>query len=285
MRTELLKTIVRAAVPRPVRNWLRSPSRSVGWIWDAAGFYIGLTKTLPLLPEWHVVCHPRFYRVVQQSQIADPEQATEFHNFVRHCSKAMFLFDIGAHFGVFSLTAAHFGGKSLAVDPSPTATRMIATEAALNGCTNNIQILRAAVSDSNGAVGMLSSGVFSDGYFKFAKGRADRELTQTQALTIDQIVLQYGSPTHIKIDVEGHEAAVLRGARATLVESSPVLFLELHNELAAAEGIDPRSALSELDRVGYAAFALTGNRISHEDILRRPIERVLAARNQVVAGA
>ena len=50
--------------------------------------------------------------VVHAAQIADVEQAEEFRSFVRHCSKAMFLFDIGAHFGVFSLTVAHFGGKS-----------------------------------------------------------------------------------------------------------------------------------------------------------------------------
>src|SRR5262249_35139246 len=156
--------VVRAAVPRSLRNWLRSPSRSARWISDAAIFSFGFTKTLALLPNWQVVCHPSFYRVVHAAQIADVEQAEEFRNFVRHCSKGMFLFDIGAHFGVFSLTAAHFGGKSLAVDPSPTATKMIATEAALNGCTNNIQILQAAVSDSNGVVGMLSSGVFSDGF-------------------------------------------------------------------------------------------------------------------------
>lgn len=63
---------------------------------------------------------------------------------------------------------------------------------------------------------MLSAGVFSDGYFRLVKGRSQSELTQTPATTVDQITQQFGSPTHIKIDAEGHEAAVLRGARSTM---------------------------------------------------------------------
>lgn len=281
MRSESLKTVVRAAVPRPVRNWLRSPSRSAEWLWDAAAFSLGATKSLALLPDWSVVCHPHFYKVVYQAQIADPEQASEFSNFVRHCSCKMFLFDIGAHFGIFSLAAAHGGGKALAVDPSPTAAKMIATEAALNGCAKSIQILQAAVSDANGVIGMLSSGVFSDGYFKFARGRAKSDLTQAQALTIDQMSLQYGSPTHIKIDVEGHEAAVLRGARETLRRVAPVLFLELHNQIVAADGGDPRSTLDELADLGYSLIGVDGSAISHDAVLGKPIIRVVGIRTQV----
>jgi FkbM family methyltransferase len=277
---ELLRSFVRQAVPRSVRNWLRSPSRSAEWLWDAAAFSFGATKSLALLPDWSVVCHPHFYRVIHQAQIADPEQASEFRNFVHHCSDKMFLFDIGAHFGIFSLAAAHCGGKAIAVDPSPTATRMIATEAALNGCTKDIQILQAAVSDANGLIGMLNSGVFSDGYFKFDRGHAKSELTTTQALTVDQLVLQYGSPTHVKIDVEGHEAAVLRGARETLRRVAPILFLELHNEIVTADGGDPRPALELLSELDYILFGLDGKAISSEDILARPIIRIVATRVQ-----
>jgi FkbM family methyltransferase len=188
----------------------------------------------------------------------------------------MNLFDIGAHFGIFSLAAAHFGGKAVAVDPSPTAKRMIAKQAALNGYTDRIQIVQAAVSDTNGAMGLLSSGVFSDGYFKVAEGRSKRDLTQTRAVTVDQMVRDFGIPTHLKIDVEGHEAAVLRGARATLSQFSPLLFLELHNEMVVSEGGDPTSALDEIAQLDYATFGHDGRALSRTEILARPIVRILA---------
>ena len=278
MRADLLKSVIRATVPRPLRNWLRSPSKSTMWLWDASRFYLGTTETLHFPPNWTLICHPHAYRVAYQAQIADPEQREEFENFLLRCSDRMFLLDIGAHFGVFSLAAAHFGGKAVAIDPSPIATRMIARQSALNGLSDSIRIVQAAVSDEGGSVGMVSSGVFSDGYFKIIQGRARSELTRTQAITIDQLVSQYGAPTHIKIDVEGQEAAVLRGGREALDQFSPILFLELHTEMVAAEGGDPSLVLNELTQLGYETFALKGNSLGRDAILQQPIMRIVAAR-------
>jgi FkbM family methyltransferase len=248
------------------------------WLWDASRFYLGSTETFHFPPNRTLICHPHAFRVAFQAQIADPEQSVEFDNFLLKCSDRMFLLDIGAHFGVFSLAAAHFGGKAVAVDPSPIATRMIARQSALNGLTDRIHIVQAAVSDESGAVGMLSSGVFSDGYFKITQGRAKSELTRTQATTIDHLVSKHGVPTHIKIDVEGHEAAVLRGGRETLDQFAPILFLELHNELIMAEGGNPNLALDELAQLRYETFALGGNLLRRDVILQRPIIRIVAAR-------
>jgi len=280
MSSDLIKSVVRSAVPRPFRNWLRSPSKSAAWLWDFITFSMGATKTLALLPDWYIVCHPHAYKVFYEAQIVDPEQAEEFRNFMAHCSSKMFLFDIGAHFGVFSLAAAHFGGKAIALDPSPTATRMIAIEAALNNCTQDIHVMQAAASDTSGVIGMLSSGVYSDGYFQVSSGRSTNELSRTQAVTIDDLTVRHGSPTHLKIDVEGHEAAVLRGARTTLSQFSPLLFLELHNEIVAREGGDPNSALDELSQTGYSTFGLDGKPVSKLSLLEKPIVRIVAMRSR-----
>jgi FkbM family methyltransferase len=278
MGSDLLKSAIRAVVPRPVRNWLRSPSRSTQWLWDASRFYLGATEALHFSANWTIICHPHAYRVYYQAQIADPEQREEFLNFVLNCTSSMFLFDIGAHFGIFSLAAAHFGGKAVAIDPSPIAARMIVKQSSLNRLSDSIRIIQAAVTDEGGTVDMLSSGVFSDGYFKSAHGRAKREMTRTQAMTIDQLVSQYGPPTHIKIDVEGQEAAVLRGGRKALSQYSPTLFLELHNEMITAEGGDPNCALDELVQLGYESFALNGKLVERDFILRKPLIRIVAAR-------
>jgi len=278
MWSERFKNVVRASIPRSVRNSLRSPSKSAVWLWDSARFSLGRTKTLDLSLSISIVCHPHAYRVFYAAQVADAEQAAEFRNFISHCSSSMFLFDIGAHFGVFSLTAAHFGGKAIAVDPSPTAIRMMAIQAALNRCSDRIQIIEAAVSDAEGGMDMLSSGVFGAGYFKVARGRSKRELTRTRSITIDQIASQFGAPTHIKIDVEGHEGAVLRGARNTLRRFSPLIFLELHNEMIRCEGGDPHSTLDELKQLGYDTFVPTSGIFDSNKILEKPIARIVARR-------
>ena len=190
----------------------------------------------------------------------------------------MFLFDLGAHFGLFSLAATRCGGRAVAVDPSPVATKMMAAQVALNGFKDRIQIVQAAVSDSAGALHMLSAGVFSDGYFRLVKGRSRKELTQTEATTIDQLAQQFGAPTHIKVDVEGHEAAALRGARDTLRSFAPTLFIELHNELVTADGSNPNDALDELVQLGYGTYSLGGEALGRSAILEKPIIRIVAKR-------
>jgi FkbM family methyltransferase len=212
------------------------------------------------------------------AQIEDADQREEFHHFESHCSNKMVLFDIGAHYGIFSLAAAQKGGTAVAVDPSPMALRMITTEAVLNGCYDRVKVFQAAISDVNGVISMLSSGVFSAGYFKSVRGRSNRDLTKTQAVTVDQMVDIYGPPTHIKIDVEGHEASVLRGAEGTLRRNSPLLFLELHNEMVLLDGGNPESSLDELEKLGYALCGFDGKTLSRTDILRHSIIRCWAWR-------
>lgn len=278
MVTDVVKSVIRATVPRPVRNWLRSPTRSMEWLWDEGRFKLGFTETLQFPSDWKLVCHPHAYRVANRAQVIDQEEREEFENFLVHCSDKMFLFDLGAHFGVFSLAAAHFGGKAVAIDPSPIATRMMERQCALNGLTDRVRIIQAAVSDKSGAVDMLSSGVFSNGYFRITQGRAKSELTRIQALTIDELAQEYGVPSHIKIDVEGQEAAVLRGGRETLSKFSPTLFLELHNEMVAAEGGDPTLALDELNKLNYEIFSTHGKSLTRDAVLQRPIIRTIAVR-------
>lgn len=278
MPSKLITQLAREVVPRPVRNWLRSPSQSAEWLWDSAQFSLGTTKSLAVDPGWSMICHPRAYKVAHRDQIQDEEQSAEFRNFISHCCPGMVLFDVGAHFGVFSLTAAHFGGTAVAVDPSPTATSMIRTQAALNHWEDKIQIVCAAVSDAEGEIELLNSGVFSNGYFKFAAGRSKKDLTRTPATTITQMARTYGNPTHIKIDVEGYEAAVLRGAGGALSQISPLLFLELHNEMIRNDGGNPSATLDLLDQFGYATFALSGEKISRLAILDKGIIRIVARR-------
>ena len=276
MNSNGLKRIVRKVTPRPLRNWLRSPAKSATWLWDSGSFALGSRKTLDLQPDWRLVCHPSAFRVAVQAQVEDPEQAPEFQNFLSHCSPGMSLFDIGSHFGIFSLAAAHVGGKALAVDPSLEALRMVNVQARLNNWSDRIRTIRAAASDNSGGIDMLAAGVLSDHYFVVSQGRSQSELTHLDTVTVDELSLKFGPPSHLKIDVEGYEAAVLRGARATLKNSAPLLFLELHNEIVTSNGGDRNAALDELSNSGYQVFGLDGAPASREVIFRKAITRVVA---------
>ena len=59
------------------------------------------------------------------------------------------------------------------------------------------------------------------------RGRADGVTVDCR--TIDSLVTELGDPAVVKIDVEGAELDVLRGASATIQRVSPALVVEFAN--------------------------------------------------------
>lgn len=56
------------------------------------------------------------------------------------------------------------------------------------------------------------------------------ERPEVPITTIDQLALEHGTPTVLTIDVEGAELSVLRGARRTLIEDRPRVFVSIHQD-------------------------------------------------------
>jgi FkbM family methyltransferase len=281
-----VKKFVRILIPRRVRNWLRSPGKSVEWAWDEFKYKIGFNPVIEMRPGWSLRCHPGAYGFAYWAQDADPEQVAEFNGFISSCRSEMVLFDIGAHFGLFSLAALHYGGasaKAIAVDPSATATRMMGIQAHLNEVSQRLSIVQAAVGESTDWHEMVTVGVMSGGYLVAAgKDHPPSEITRAPATTLDKLVENFGAlPTHIKVDVEGFEAEVLKGGSHVLSQlKAPLLFLELHNQMIHDRGGSPEETLLILRKFKYDTFTVAGYPINDSEILSRPIIRVVAKRQQ-----
>lgn len=233
-------------------------------------------------PDWSVVCHPVAFKHGYSWCTRDNELIEQLDGFISYCRLGMVLFDIGAHFGVFSLAALHYGGPdaiAVAVDPSPAAVRILKIQSQLNKVEDRLRIVLAAASDSSGFLGLLSTGVRGNLHFLPPdKEHPASDLTRVRALTVDQLVQETGlEPTHIKIDVEGQEEAVLRGARIVLAQTGPVVALELHNEAIRNRGGDPGTVLDLLREAGYEIFK-SGEAANLTAILAKPLVRVIATR-------
>jgi FkbM family methyltransferase len=208
----------------------------------------------------------------------------ELDAFIASCSAGMRLMDVGAHFGLFSLAALHFGGpeaRALAIDPSSVAVRMLNSQARLNSCTSRLQILKAAIGGSSGTIQLVDAGVMSSGYMvPNEENRPPSDLTTVRLNSLDDLVSTFDfQPTHVKIDVEGEEAAVIEGAQQLLARpDAPLLFVELHNRLARRLGRQPAATLNMLVRMNYRLFSSDGRPREAGDLLDQDLVRVVAAK-------
>lgn len=92
------------------------------------------------------------------------------------------------------------------------------------------------------------------------KGNKERGLQTVDLLvtSLDQYCTDHGLvPQLIKIDVDGYEGKVLRGARDLLTRVRPTIFLELHKDEVQRDGILRDQVVGMLFDAGYSALFLT----------------------------
>ena len=81
----------------------------------------------------------------------------------------------------------------------------------------------------------------------------ENNLTRIETVSIDQLIARgLDPPDIIKIDVEGHEFEVLKGARKLLLAKKPLLSLELHPGLLQQRGASALAIAEYLEKAGYA---------------------------------
>jgi len=281
-RSSRLKSFARRVLPRPARNWLRSPVDSVHYMYDEGLFCLGVRRQHEIRPGWRLSAHPGAFRMAFWAQVHDAEQAAEFDRFVAACRPDMVFFDVGAHFGLFSLAALHYGPSSLciAIEPSAFAARMLRLHATLNYPERRLLIRPAAAGRAVGTARMVDVGIQARGYFVNAgDARPPGDVTLVPSVTIDALAADYQvTPTHLKIDVEGDEESVLAGARRTLTAGGrrPTVFLELHNDIIRARGEAPARVLETLGTCGYRLEAPDGAPLTIDGAVRPAVTRLVA---------
>lgn len=134
-------------------------------------------------------------------------------------------FDIGAHVGDRTGSFLRLGARVVAVEPQPQVFRALRLLYA--GC-DRATLQRMAMGDETGTLTLHVNTdnptitTASDDLIAAAQtadmwqGQVwDRQIT-VPVTTLDQLIGKHGSPDFVKIDVEGHELAVLEGLSTPL---------------------------------------------------------------------
>lgn len=172
------------------------------------------------------------------------------------------------------------GGEHIAFEPIPALHRRLVE--AFPG----VDVRQAALSDVAGTTEFVHvldapaySGLRQRRDLPSGAGAVHRISTRVERL--DDVLADRRPPTLVKIDVEGAELGVMRGAAETLARHRPAVLFEHGAGGADLYGTRPTDVYDLLDEVRLRIFDLDGNgpysRLQFEETFTRPIWNFLAA--------
>lgn len=182
--------------------------------------------------------------------------------------------DIGCHKGAYTYWMRRRVGPNGAVfafEPQPKQVNYLRTAFAAMRY-DNVAIVPMAVSDICGTLPLHVPEGAGKTHAATLEVRSDSEFTSVEVTTLDAfIALQDRGPDFLKIDVEGHELAVLEGARRTLQSHRPAILIECEARHRADGNVYP--VFNLLRSHGYeGSFFLDGG--------RRPLAQFDPAKHQ-----
>lgn len=151
------------------------------------------------------------------------------------------LIDVGASTGMFALLAAHhLGMTGIAFEPFAEAHAVLTENIWLNGLQDRIKTRAAAVGSQSG-VGEL---FITNDRDKAGLNRLNQQVANhdntpqaVPVVTLDEVCKDI-TPTLIKVDVEGGELDVVKGAEQTIKRCKPLMLLECSTDMVPAYGYE-----------------------------------------------
>jgi FkbM family methyltransferase len=147
--------------------------------------------------------------------------------FLRFLRPGSVVYDVGAHLGFHALFCGLVvgpAGRVIAFEPDPVCRQSLSRQVSANPHLP-VTVMPYALSDRPGEL-----------HFHFRRGSGQSSIhpqgeLQVEATTIDILVRKDSIPVPglVKVDVEGHEGAVLEGARETLSRHRPVVLCDYND--------------------------------------------------------
>ncbi len=172
--------------------------------------------------------------------------------------------DVGAHIGVHTVYLAKLlkGKKVYAFEPQWNIRRQLETNLLLNGADNaRVFAFALGARNSRGFMGLSPKNntggtcILVSGETNACSQKQDGQRA-IEIRTLDSLALK--NIGLIKMDVEGHELKVLKGAKATILRDKPVIFLEMFPQ-------NKSSVVAFLKKLNYQV-----KHLSHDDYMAIP---------------
>lgn len=135
--------------------------------------------------------------------------------------------DVGAHMGFFILKTVRDVKKVIAVEPDPTNFEFLGLNIRLNKLEDKVLLYNLAFGEKDGEIYLDRSG-YGFGRSKITTSKAD---CLVEMRTVDSFMeeIRLRQVDLIKIDTEGSELEILKGARKTLQKHRPDLLIAAYH--------------------------------------------------------
>jgi FkbM family methyltransferase len=201
---------------------------------------------------------------VSEPIVAGNFESSELAFVERFLQPGMTVLDIGAHHGLYTLLAAkRVGplGKVWSFEPSTRERKALKMHLRMNLCTN-VNVQDAAVGDESGEATLHVVEAWAGGCNSLRPPDipAQTSVAKVKVIRLDDWLAQNGGQRvdFIKLDVEGAEWGVLKGAAKLLAERPrPVILAEVQDLRTAPWGYPAREIVGELERSGYEWFQIS----------------------------
>lgn len=179
--------------------------------------------------------------------------------------------DVGAHKGRHTLPLAEAAGREgrvFAFEPLPFAADELGARLAAASLAEIVSLRRAAVAAESGKATFVvaldrpeESGLKERAFYN---GNTRTVRISVDVVTLDEVLSGDADIRFVKIDVEGAEWGVLRGAERLIRRCAPAIGFEFGAQAAAAFGTTPNDVFDWLASRRYAIFDLRGHRHCRE---------------------
>jgi FkbM family methyltransferase len=188
----------------------------------------------------------------------------------RLIAPGMSVLDIGANIGYYTLLFANLvgpEGKVHAFEPAPKALRLLRKNINANTLTNVIVHACAAGADITEERLYLNDYNAGDNRIYKSDGMESVAIT---VRTIDSLVPENQRVDFIKMDVQGYEWHVIRGAKRIIEGDRPSIVLEFSPRGIARCGGSAKDLLRYLEHRGYSFEEILENEDSYTLVPRTP---------------
>jgi FkbM family methyltransferase len=182
--------------------------------------------------------------------------------FERLLRPGMTVVDGGAQLGLTTLLAARAVGARgcvVSFEPNPRVLDSLRNNIEVNGFSDRVTVFPLGLSDRDVTLEFCVQGQAGEGSHVIpvdpaSKAHRESGSETIRVVSLDQTMPPEFAPDLVKLDVEGNEAAALRGMEAAIRRSRPHLLLEVNPSALRTMGSSPAELASFLRTHRYSVF-------------------------------